>query len=262
MKISKTRILFLVFIIGNSFSTMSQIYISDYFDGDIFVGPENVMFVNGQIKEYYVADFKYEINNMKSKLSLIDSLDNIQNISREDKRKLKTLKIEKPRLESEIVFLEHLLLKWEEIEIIEIDVEKKYCLFDTVNKINKRVEVSLSEMKSYSICEFIESEFKLPTTKWEKKKANENCLSANPDDCLVWYLVEVGGHEIYDFAGKVLNFELENPTYFNFEFNSNASKFYRFVELESNYSEEIYTISEQGTNIKVPYSKINLCDEK
>ncbi len=29
------------------------------------------------------------------------------------------------------------------------------------------------------------------TTKWIKKKADRNCVSANPDDCLVWCLVEV-----------------------------------------------------------------------
>jgi len=29
------------------------------------------------------------------------------------------------------------------------------------------------------------------TTKWEKKMADRNCLSRDPDDCLVWCLVEV-----------------------------------------------------------------------
>ncbi len=29
------------------------------------------------------------------------------------------------------------------------------------------------------------------TTKWEKRKTDANCLSANPDDCLVWCLVEI-----------------------------------------------------------------------
>ena len=29
------------------------------------------------------------------------------------------------------------------------------------------------------------------STKWVKRKADKNCLSANPDDCLVWCLVEV-----------------------------------------------------------------------
>jgi hypothetical protein len=32
-------------------------------------------------------------------------------------------------------------------------------------------------------------------TKWVKKKADGNCLSANPDDCLVWCLVETGPAE-------------------------------------------------------------------
>jgi len=27
-------------------------------------------------------------------------------------------------------------------------------------------------------------------TKWVKKKADKNCMSANPDDCLVWCLIE------------------------------------------------------------------------
>ncbi len=34
-------------------------------------------------------------------------------------------------------------------------------------------------------------EVKPASTKWVKKKADANCLSANPDDCLVWCLVEV-----------------------------------------------------------------------
>jgi len=29
------------------------------------------------------------------------------------------------------------------------------------------------------------------TTRWEKKRADKNCLSANPDDCLVWCVVEI-----------------------------------------------------------------------
>lgn len=37
------------------------------------------------------------------------------------------------------------------------------------------------------------------TTKWIKKKADKNCLSANPDDCLVWCLTETPAQhkEIY-----------------------------------------------------------------
>lgn len=32
-----------------------------------------------------------------------------------------------------------------------------------------------------------------PTTKWVKRKADRNCLSANPEDCLVWCLAEIPG---------------------------------------------------------------------
>ena len=32
------------------------------------------------------------------------------------------------------------------------------------------------------------------TTKWVKKKADKNCLSRNPEDCLVWCLQEEGGY--------------------------------------------------------------------
>ncbi len=34
-------------------------------------------------------------------------------------------------------------------------------------------------------------ETKPATSKWIKKKADKNCLSADPDDCLVWCLVEI-----------------------------------------------------------------------
>ncbi len=35
-------------------------------------------------------------------------------------------------------------------------------------------------------------------TKWVKKKADKNCLSANPEDCLVWCLVEDNESIIYN----------------------------------------------------------------
>lgn len=39
--------------------------------------------------------------------------------------------------------------------------------------------------------EEIEIVTQIAGTKWVKKKADKNCLSANPDDCLVWCLVDV-----------------------------------------------------------------------
>lgn len=39
--------------------------------------------------------------------------------------------------------------------------------------------------------EEMEIEITPPNSKWVKKKADRNCLSADPNDCLVWCLVEV-----------------------------------------------------------------------
>jgi hypothetical protein len=35
-----------------------------------------------------------------------------------------------------------------------------------------------------------------PTTKWVKKKSDANCLSADPNDCYVWCLVEVPSEKV------------------------------------------------------------------
>lgn len=45
-------------------------------------------------------------------------------------------------------------------------------------------EIELKELTYYS---------EKPKTDWVKKKATRNCLSPNPEDCLVWCLVEVPG---------------------------------------------------------------------
>jgi len=60
----------------------------------------------------------------------------------------------------------------------------------------------ISVVKTYSAEESIEEsimesrEVSPAGTKWVKKKADKNCMSANPDDCLVWCLQETKA--IYD----------------------------------------------------------------
>ncbi len=55
------------------------------------------------------------------------------------------------------------------------------------------------------------------TTKWVKKKADRNCMSDNPDDCLVWCLVEVP-EEAEEFkilldTSQSKNYEIKNIQY-------------------------------------------------
>jgi len=56
-------------------------------------------------------------------------------------------------------------------------------------------------------------EIKPASTKWEKRKADRNCLSDDPDDCLVWCLIEVPGeyadhYEVVD-TNLVKEFEIK-----------------------------------------------------
>lgn len=51
------------------------------------------------------------------------------------------------------------------------------------------VELERVPMKYETMTERVE--VSPASTKWVKRKADRNCLSANPDDCLVWCLVEV-----------------------------------------------------------------------
>ena len=55
-------------------------------------------------------------------------------------------------------------------------------------------------------------EVKPPTTKWVQRQADANCLSANPDDCLVWCLVEVPAE--YKTINKQIKKGCENGYYF------------------------------------------------
>ena len=49
-------------------------------------------------------------------------------------------------------------------------------------------KIDVLQPKYENVTERVET--KPASTKWVKKRADANCLSANPDDCLVWCLVE------------------------------------------------------------------------
>ena len=58
---------------------------------------------------------------------------------------------------------------------------------------------------------------KEPITKWEKKKSSKNCLSADPNDCMVWCLVEeIPGETAYfqyvKNTSKTTEFEMQTFT--------------------------------------------------
>lgn len=68
------------------------------------------------------------------------------------------------------------LVSFEDVTIVSKDSYNVYLGNESDEKVS-------TEIKSIILQE--------STTKWEKRKADRNCLSSNPDDCVVWCLVEV-----------------------------------------------------------------------
>ena len=61
----------------------------------------------------------------------------------------------------------------------------------TEQVLKKEASSRIERVKAEYVTERETIETKPATTKWVKKKADRNCLSADPEDCLVWCLVEV-----------------------------------------------------------------------
>lgn len=113
-------------------------------------------------------------------------------------------------------------------------------------------------------------EVKGPTTKWVKRKADKNCLSENPEDCLVWCLVEVPA-EKKRFTRKVKKgcpYGFEDNGSYCFKKNTNDPKYknYKKITCEEDATfEKVVAISDnfQAVDIEVlvkngTYTKVEI----
>lgn len=74
-------------------------------------------------------------------------------------------------------------------------IERGSCKNKLIDSLKTKITISESESlieKRKAKYEFIDEQIELApaSTKWVKKKADKNCLSADPNDCLVWCLQE------------------------------------------------------------------------
>ena len=118
MNHGKTKLFFsLILLFLSIHSLKSQIFISGFYFSDIFVGPKNVMFVNDEIKEFYINDLEFEINVIEKQKDYVDSLQNLTYKSKSDKRYLDQIKKEKLDFKKEIRSLKFLLREWQEFDL-------------------------------------------------------------------------------------------------------------------------------------------------
>ncbi len=206
--------LFALFLLINSQHLFSQ---SDYLNNfDAFlIGPDNVDIFHDFQMEYYIE--KYQA--LREEL-LVDKTDNREHHqalenkkfkSRKNKERMDDLKIENDLIVADLKKVNHYLNLWVtwkgspgnqafleayqptvcyQIEGMDFTYFPDDYRLDTLGKgslvwWNEVVEEIMLEFKY----ELVEVE---PAREdWVQKKADRNCLSANPNDCLVWCLVEV-----------------------------------------------------------------------
>jgi len=78
---------------------------------------------------------------------------------------------------------------------------------------NSHIEYTGTDYENPNV-EFVRNEIKPTTQNWVKKKADKNCLSADPEDCMVWCLVteEAVYEEFYTVldTNVIKDFEIKN----------------------------------------------------
>ena len=246
----------IIFTLFSVVTARSQVYVSDYFNGDILVGPDNVMYIDENIKDHYITRLGIDIKVVKDHLSLIDSLQNSTKKKWKHKKQLEKLIYKDVDIERELGALQQLLFEWEEFKVMPIDPQVDYCYFDTEDLESRKVTISPIK----GIYEFIDCETSPSGTKWIKKKVDPSCLDEDPNVCLVWCLVETGGHEILDFTNRKLSISTTDPDYFGFKFDDVDSVLVRILEPNINEVQKIYSIFDPITNRKVPFYKIETCE--
>lgn len=233
----------------------AQIHVSKIFGNDIILGPNNANAFNETMIENHIIlleDYIMDLDNLIEKEeNFIQNLTAQKRLKNREKQHLQKAHINQRALMNEKGILNNFILMWEHAqskqnELYEIAalLDQAKCIeFITKDDILFKQELELldaqaSPPKSYR--EVIPMNFVGPSTKWVKKRADRNCLSANPDDCLVWCLIEIKeGYSFIDMSFEEHSYD-GCPT--SFELDRERSECYRTLKTEDD-SELLHHLS-------------------
>ena len=212
----------------------SQVYYSEL-STEFYFGPKNVYPISKSICEIYISYLTKEFEK-------IENLD-----SKKEDTELKNLKL--------------LIESWTSVEsnLEEYNGIQNLCYKHSLDeeeygKFQLELEI-IEEDGSLNTIEYIDrTKSKLATSRWEKRKADKNCLSSDPNDCLVWCLIEyenvyldseenvIGDENLLNELDFVLDseenrWERETELMCEFEFtykfrNLASEKYYSILDLE------------------------------
>ncbi len=214
-------ILLIIFSLCN-FVCQSQVYFSQILENYVLLGPENVSDVNVDVANFYKSDLQGASNQLQKFIS--DNQNTIAKLKegkvrKKVKREIEAIEFDTEKVQDELeIYLEYILL-WEQcisqktneaaLVIFIKDNPRKCIKIQTkIGDIDpKGLKIETKEIAEDPI-EFIRMQTAAPRTMWVKKKVDNNCVSADPDDCLVWCLVEVtGGYSMSEGNIQYKSFE-------------------------------------------------------
>lgn len=189
-----------------------QVFISEVIAEKLLLGPENITGNHVQIAIAWnkiILEFQDDLGQVaEENLASIAVLKQLKRLRRKDQQKRARLEEENLRIAEELILTEELLEQWDSwafkatrlgptsesavgVQCWELIVPDEETLVH---------EVAIKE--AHVVTEFIPTEYIESKREWIKKKADRNCLSSDPNDCLVWCLVEVkGGLRFVDYEG-------------------------------------------------------------
>jgi len=205
--------LILLCLLSAQISCVSQVHFSEVLEDYIIFGPNNISEIDSKVASFYLNDIREAEAQLRSYLKEDEAtMATINQGKVRKKEKIEILELQKAidniNLELDI-YLDFISL-WERTFEQNIQAESlvKYqeehpgkCaeILTTHGKLDLNIlTIDISPMMNNPV-EILRMKKGKAGSKWVKKKANRNCLSADPNDCLVWCLVESsGGYEIID----------------------------------------------------------------
>ncbi len=200
-KISLLSFLWISITITPSYSQIEPLRsINEY-----LIGPENVSYHLEEQKAYYSSTFETYSNDIEQKQEEIITAIEYKKSSRKrlrskDKQAIKYLEKDLSTLKDELASIIVFTKMWDDL-VISVDAEvlndyhgdtECYEIESYTGENYQPKEYTIKEITGKASWDELTFEPQ-GEPKWVKKKADQNCLSANPEDCLVWCLVETKG---------------------------------------------------------------------
>ncbi len=245
-----------------SYSQCDSLLIID----EILVTPEQVDHHYEEQVEYYIDNYTALQAIWMDEIRMIDEEINViklnEKIRNKDRREISDLEEVKRDIKSDLEIVDYYLLSWLGFEISDKQIE-----FHNHYDLNKCYDLttksSFYSPEDYRV-DFVDSSQLLfwfevlpvtvikqkteqysegTTTKWVKKKAERNCLSSDPNDCLVWCLVEIPAQTK---TRVVQEGGLYCPD--GFETNTATSKCTKLIEVENRQNRLRWSFISHKTN--------------